>query len=265
MAALKDLSIASMTVISGDWLNPDKERPLLSSLPRVAPLLEDLDVAHRNLLEFQNYAVKLSPEMIALNEKAAALDSRHDRQARGVYDLLGSLAELTDDANDAEALLAAKSELFPQGKLITNRSYLDQAGEAALSEKRLSERSRWLLKNVTVRNITLEKYVNGWRTTAVQLGNVEKERLLLAKQATPQLSVGKVRTAWIRAVKDILSMLDREKGLSESDRRRILEPLETALARLAKKKTPVSTEPLVPPELRLEPSPGEGECQVESG
>lgn len=238
MAALKDLSSSTMTVISRDWLDPAKERPILLGLSRVAPLLADLEDAHRDLLEFQNPPVKISPEMAALNERAIVLDALHDRKARGIHDLLGSVAELTDDADDATTILAARDELFPQGKSITKRSYIDQAGEAARSEKRLSERSRRLLQHLTIRNITLEKYVNEWRTTAVQLGDVEKQRILLAKetQATPQLSVGKARNAWISAVNAILSMLDREKGLSDADRRRLLEPLETALARAAAKK-----------------------------
>lgn len=258
----RDLSNASMTIVTNDWLNPDKERPLLLGLTRVAPLLGDLEDAHRDLLDFQNYATRLSPEMIGLNEKAAALDARHDRQARGIHDLLASLAELADDPNDAALLLTVKSEIFPQGKLITNRSYLDQAGEAELVEKRLSERSKKLLEVLVVCELSLETYVSEWRKTARALGEVEKERLLLAQanKAAPQLSIGKVRIAWIRAVKDIVAMLARETELSEADRRRILEPLETALAKAAKRKAASTAKDAAP----SEPAHEDLACEAEA-
>lgn len=236
--ALKDLSSATMTIISRDWLDPNKERPLLLSLTRVAPLVVDLDDAHLDLLDFQEPALKVSAEMAALTERVVALDARHDRMVRGIFGLLSSLAELTEHSREAPRLLTLRDELFPQGKSITKRSYIDEAGEAARSEARLSFDSKALLRSLTVGSVSLGKLVDEWRATAIELGEVEKERILLAKdpKGTTMLSVGKARIAWIRAVNAILAMLDREKALSEADRRRILEPLETALAKVAAKK-----------------------------
>lgn len=259
--APRDLSSETMTIISRDLLDPEKERPLLVRLSRVAPLLVDLEEAHRDLVEFQNPAGRFSPEMIALNEKAAVLDARHDRKARGIHDFLGSVADLTDDEERSATLLSLRSELFPHGKLITNRSFTDQAGEAERIESRLSERSKRLLRELTIGTVSLEKFVDQWRTAAIELGEVEKQRILLAKEGTPSLSSGKVRNAWISAMNAILAMLDREKGLSPADRLRILGPFEKALAKAAQKKQ-TGTQPEPPmPEAPSE-MPGD-KCQAE--
>src|SRR5690606_23454437 len=127
-------------------------------------------------------------------------------------------------------------ELFPQGRAITRRSYLDQAGEASRIEARLSVRSQQLLQCNRFNDRPLIDYVREWQEAGLALGEAEQERILLAKEDPSKPSVGKVRNAWISAVNAILAMLNREPDLSEADRRRILEPLETALAKAEAKK-----------------------------
>lgn len=239
--ALKDLTTETMTVISRDWLDPAKERSILARLARVSPLLVDLAIAHHDLLENQQPSPKVSPEMVALNQKVLELDARHDRLARSLHNILEGLVELTDDPDESASWRAVQDELFPQGKSITKRSYIDQAGEATRVEGRLSERSQRLLEEHTVGGVPLMHHVRRWQMAGIELGEAEKQRILLAKESPQTLSVGKVRNAWISAVNAILAMLDREKGLSEAERRRVLEPLETALAKAEARKRSKTT------------------------
>jgi len=236
-----DLSNEAMTVISRDLLDPAKERPILARLSRVAPLLVDLESAHRDLLTHQTPPPKVAPEMAALNEKVTLLDARHDRLARGLYDLFDGLAALTDDADESDAWRVVQQELFPQGKSIINRSYIDQAGEAVRVATRLSDSSRTLLERFSVGGTPLIEYVRRWQMAGTELGEAEKQRILLSKESPETRSVREVRNAWIGAMKAILAMLDREKDLGEVERRRVLEPLETALAKAAARKRSKTT------------------------
>jgi len=238
--ALRDLTSETMTVISRDWLDPAKERPILASLRRVAPLLPDLEQAHRDLLEFQQPAPRVSPEMAALTQRVTELDAQHDRLARGIHTVIAGLIDLTEDTDQADDWRAAQAELFPEGKSITKRSYIDQAGEASRVEARLSDRSRVLLDRLRLGDRSLLDGVRRWQQAAHELGEAEKERILLAKEDQPKPSVGKVRNTWIGVVNTILAMLDREVDLSEADRFKVLEPLETALAKAAARKRSAS-------------------------
>lgn len=234
--ALKDLTSETMTVISRDWLDPAKERPILARLSRVAPLIVDLEIAHHDLITHQQPAPKVTPELAALNQKASELDARHDRLARGVYAIVEGLVELRGDTDEGDVWRTVQAELFPQGKSITRRSYIDQAGEATRIDGRLSERSRRLLEELMLGRTPLMAYVRQWQEAGIELGRVEKERILLAKEEPATPTVAKVRNAWIRAVNAILAMLDLEQGLSEADRRRVIEPLESALAKAEARK-----------------------------
>src|SRR5690606_501781 len=79
-------------------------------------------------------------------------------------------------------------------------------------------------------------YVSAWQAAGRELGEVETERRILAKEPPDRPTLREVRNAWIAAVKAIVTMLDWEKDLSEADRRRILEPLESELAKAEARK-----------------------------
>ena len=230
-----DLSNQAMAVISGAWLDPNKERPLLAALPRVAPLLVDLGVVHDGLVSYDQ-TPKHSERLAELYQKVAELDARHDRLARGLHDYLSGAIELVENPAEADALRDLQRELFPQGKSITKRSYIDQAGEAPYVEQRLSDRSRRVLQTLFVGGRPLEHHAQRWLAAAKELGAVETERRVLAKEKPDTPTLRQLRNEWVGIVKTIVSLLDRETGLSEADRRRILEPLESELAKAEAKK-----------------------------
>jgi len=71
-----------------------------------------------------------------------------------------------------------------------------------------------------------------------ELGEVEVQRTQLAKEDKTQsvASLGKARLSWIGAVNSVLYVVERETGFTDADRHRLLEPLETALAKAEAKK-----------------------------
>lgn len=234
----RDLTTASMVAISNAWTDPERERPLFAKYKRLAPWLEDVEAAHARLHEAQTSTKAAPPELIAINERAALLDAIHDRKVQGLHELLSALAKLSEDANQASEFITLRDELLPSGRAIVNRSYLDQAGEASFIDSRLSKRSKELLRDVTVDCIPLGKHVEDWKRSAAELGEVEAVRVRMAKEAKEVsiASLGKARNEWIAAVNAVVFAVDREKGMTVEDRRRLLEPLETALAKAARKK-----------------------------
>lgn len=233
---LRDLTTASMVSVTVALVDPERERPIFAKYPRLLPWLADIEAAHQGLYEIQSRA--RSPELAALNERATALDAEHDRKARGLHEVITGLAELSDDAEKALRLIELRDQLFPSGRSIVNRTYLDQAGEASLMDSRLSGPSRDLLRDVVVDGVALMEHVEAWQKAASELGQVESERVRLAKEEKVQsiASLGKARNAWVGAMSALRFVIDREKELTDGDRRRLLEPLETALAKTAAKK-----------------------------
>jgi len=232
---LRDLTTASMVSITQAWVDPERERSIFACYPRLAPWLADIEAAHAGLHEVQD--ASKSPELVALNERASFLDAEHDRKARGLYDVLTGLASLSDDRDRAASILTLREELFPNGLMIVRRSYLDQAGEASLLESRLGDGSRELLRNIVVDGTPLVMHVDRWLGAARELGEVEAVRVQLAKseKASSATSLGKARQAWVSVVNSVLFVIERE-SLTDSDRRRLLEPLDTALAKAEAKK-----------------------------
>lgn len=235
--ALILLTTASMIMVTEAWGDPARERPVIAKYPRLLPWLDDIDKAHRALHEAQA-ASDIQPELKRLTEKATALDAEHDRLARGIHQTITGMAELTFDNEQSAALLQLRDELFPSGRSIINRSYLDQAGEASLMESRLSLPSRHLLAHVPVLSSHLGEYVHAWKEVAIELGDVERERIHLTRDQKDEsaTSIGKARKLWVNAVSAFRYVLDRERELSAADRRRILEPLDTALAKATAKR-----------------------------
>lgn len=233
---LRDLTTASMVEITAAWIDPHQERSIIEKYPRLLPWVQDIAGAHGTLYDIHTRAP--SATLAALNERATALDAEHDRRARGLHSVIEGLIDLSDDPDEAAQLRELHEQLFPAGRSITKRSYLDQAGEARLLDSRLSDGSRRLLDTVVVHGKPLRKHVEAWKEAALELGRVEAERARLAKDEKEQelTTLGKARNAWIAAMNAFLFVLDREPTLTPDDRRRLLEPLETALAKAEAKK-----------------------------
>ena len=238
--ALIDLPTETMVTITGAWLDPAKERPIIERCLRAAPLLVDIAKVHEDLVVFQNRGKGKSPEVLALQAKTSELDEAHDRIARGLSLVLNGFSEICRGYGAADPYSQVASELFPRGLLVTKDSYLAQAGEVSLREQRLSDASKRLLEATVIRtphgDQSLRDIVNRWGQIALELGAAEAEKSRARAGHSVEGSAGPARRAWVKVVSLFVQTLELETGLSEAERRAILLPLQEAEAKAAKRK-----------------------------
>ena len=128
--SIKQLPTPIMIAITAPWVDPMRDQPFLASLGRLAPFIPNIVAAHNGLLTTQhqphdNTALK------ALQKAADDADALHDRKLRGVYNLLGALADLSDDPVQTQVLVELQTKLAPEGLSVSNLPYAAEAGNAA--------------------------------------------------------------------------------------------------------------------------------------
>lgn len=239
--ALQDLATEEMVMVTGFWLDPEHQRPILERLARVAPLLVDIANAHSKVVVFQNAGKQESPELAELSAKTTALDAEHDRLTRGIHLLLLGLIETSDDPTLISRLSALYAELLPRGLGINQQSYLVEAGDVTLRHQRLSTESKKLLAASLLRisgcnETSLGDLVSRWDRAATELGETEAKKIRVKGVAVSESSRGPARRAWIRIVAFVLQALEMETSLTDAERRALLEPLRNAEARAAKRR-----------------------------
>lgn len=236
--SLLDLPTPIMLTIVRAWLDPAKERPVLARLPLVGPLLNKLHDVQEGLIAHQNAGRQEVPEVRELMARTTALDADHDRYARGLHAIVTGVADIASEPAVSQQYLALRTALFPTGLDINRQSYLVQAGEPVLREGRLSERDQRLLATTRLTTpegeLSLRDVLDKLTDAAHALGDAESTKIRLRQESANESSRGPARRAWARMVSHFLATLDLEEGLSSEDRRRILEPLESALTRAAK-------------------------------
>ncbi|MEO5728668.1 MAG: hypothetical protein ABI134_01065 [Byssovorax sp.] len=250
-----NLTSPTMVTVTTAWTDPKEERPLLASLPQAGALLPSIDKAHRGLLDSQTGASQTNVKLTALQKAQAVLDVRHDRQVRGKYHVLTGFAELADNEEEAAAYLALRDALTPRGLDTVRLSYTDEAGEAELTDRRLTKDDKALLGKLPTPNGTLLDALKARLKAGRELGDLEKQRAALESQApaatTPADAV-RARNVWIRTVNAFVGLLDLEEGLSEADRETILGPLRRAEQKADRKRAgsaeadPVEAAPVDP-------------------
>ena len=237
----RNLSPQAMVNITGPWLDPAQDRPLLTALPLLAPLLAVLEDAHEGIKATQRVGSSVQQQIKELTERGGQLDGRHDRKMRGCHGFLGAAAEITDDPERAEALLDLRDRLLPDGLRATMRSYTEQAGDAKLLPSRLDAASSALLDSLQTPDGPLRAVVNDWMATAMELGQVDDQRTALAKLlpadaggVTPR-DAQNAKNAWIRAVRAVETILALEKNVTAEMTERLLGRLNREAARAARR------------------------------
>jgi hypothetical protein len=197
------------------------DRLLLAAIPATAALLPTLDGAHRQLLIAQPKAA-MPERAAAIILEERALDIRHDTVIRGIFLFLQALAYLAATADESKQLLDLQQVLLPEGLAATQKTYREEAGQAALLESRLTPAQIALLKKLKTPSGTLWASVQEWIQLGAALGKLEDERGGGGTDvATPTAAEGlAARNRWIRTVNAIISVL----ALVEAD-----EPGVTAI------------------------------------
>ncbi|HRI66841.1 MAG TPA: hypothetical protein PK156_21490 [Polyangium sp.] len=228
MVNLKELSSARMISIGEAWLDPARDRAKFQQLAAGQSLLTLIQSAHEGLVATQRSQDPTSREVVAILEKQARLDKRHDRKIRALYYLLNGLAEASDDPNEAAAFVTARDELLPKGLSVTKEGYREEAQNVDLASRRVSASSQGLLKKIALRRSTLWNLVEDWFAAGRELGELERQKDRL--EATPGGSAGealRAKNTWIRVVTHIESTLELE-GASEELKTAILHQVREA-------------------------------------
>ena len=236
--SLKDLTTPTFISVLDGWLSPDRQRGLIESLVRSSTLLPDLEASREGLGSSHAADAKAPPALAKAQQKCAALDTAHDRKARGLDKVLDGLSELTDDEDLAAALQEARSEVLgPAGAAVVRWSYTDEAVNAHLADERISPATKALLADVKAGDRTAARWMKDWQSVAQKLGDAETERAAIeaapAKGQTPADAV-RARNATIRVINAFRSMLDLDQADDET-RAAILGPLDAALAKAARR------------------------------
>jgi hypothetical protein len=150
------------------------------------------------------------------------------------------LAEMSDDPGFAREMLAARDEILgPKGLTVITSSYVDEATNATLADERLSAESKVLLKDVVIVDRPFAKWVKEWQAVAKELGQVEADRIKLEAEMNTSgqapASAVRARHAWVRIVGAFLQMLDLHTELDDAVRGDIRRPLDSALAKVARR------------------------------
>ncbi len=130
---LKNLTDLEMIEVSAGWIDAKRGRGAFEAIPLLAALLPAVVEAHEGLVA----AGAVKPEDTREAERAklyaegTALDQRHDRKGRGVFNLLGAWIDLSDDPDEVAQLTALRSAIFPDGTLnVLKASWRGEAGNA---------------------------------------------------------------------------------------------------------------------------------------
>lgn len=228
------LPTAAMFTIGGAWLDPERERPLIECLSLAGPLLGKIDEAQTGLVQFQNAGKVEHPEVRSLITQTTALDAEHDRLARGMHAIVSGITEISSPQS-AEAYRALLKQLFPTGLGIVQQSYLVEAGDADLRDGRLSAESRRLLEGTVINTPdgarALTTLLEEWNRSSRDLGEAESKKAQLKRESVNESSRGPARKEWAKIVSHFIATLALEGGLSQQDRARLQEPLESAVAK----------------------------------
>ncbi len=232
-----------MIELSGAWLGTN--RALLEAMPHVAPLLPDLQQAHDALVAAVTAAAD-DGGVGELTDQITECDTLYRRLARGILGLLTAVSDLADDAADKQRFGALKTVMFPRGASIVTKSYLDEAGQAALVEASLTDDQKKQLKAIPTPHGSLFAISRAWFKAARELGELTQKRAGITDQ--PKAATGTLlqRNAWVRIVKAIVSMI--ELDAPPADVLATIEgPLHLALANATpKKKANPEPEPPAP-------------------
>jgi hypothetical protein len=248
--AMRDLSVGQMLQVSKGWL--EAEAKTLGSIEQVSGWLRGLRVAHQNLQKQDATRGAAAGGLAKVVAEQEGADGTHDRLLRGVWHVLTGLEMLAPELKVSSGAFATlQAQLFPDGLSMSMASYPDEAAQADLAPKRLSEDSEALLE-VALGTRSLGDLVNAWLAAAKLIGKLEAQRnaLVGASEESKAVNVNlrDARNGWMKVVNLIQSNLEGldEKELDPSVRTRLLATLRRYEERAAKGVTTVDEAPAAP-------------------
>lgn len=233
---LRNLNDGEMIEVSGAWIDARRGRHAFEAIPLLAALLPSVIEAHSGLVAAG--APKADDGREAERQKlyveGTALDQRHDRKGRGVFNLLGALADLTDDPEEAARFAALQRAIFPDGTLsVLKASWRGEAGNAlAVKERVLDDRDlSAALKAIPLPGrATLLDRTREFVDAGRKLGGIEDRRAVLnapTTEATPTKSgTVSARNRWCSVVGTAVRLADDVLGLDATTRHALFGALD---------------------------------------
>ncbi len=255
--ALKNLSTETMIALSLAWLDPKVGRPTLEAHPRTSAYLPNLEAAYQGLLTAcsGSESEDQNAELTALSAEQSTLDDTHDRKVRGHHLVLSGLAALAGSREEAIQYIEARDALLPEGIAINQRTYLDEAGNAALIARRLqdSPKLQGFLGQIPLPGgKTLLDETRLWLDTGERLGTLETRRIELlherdsTRAGTRRGDILRARNQWSRVVYAIQATIDLDEHPAEDLEKSFLRPLREAETK-ADRRSNEPTPPDAPP------------------
>ena len=236
---LRSFGTSSMVAVSAPWVNESDDRPLLASIPMIAPLLPELARIHNILITIHVTTSERMVERQALAKAGNALDFIHDGLYRGIYNMMTAAAELAADEQRRADILGMRNTLFPDGPQGILSSYLAEAGNTTRMAARLTPRIRGFLDSVRIGEETLSEKVDQLIATGDELGRTERRKAQLDGNkddtATTKTDILNARRRWIKVVQTLIDLLDLAPNITDDIRNRILQPLLREEEKLSRK------------------------------
>jgi hypothetical protein len=255
--SVRALNVESMIAISNDWLDPQRERPLLEKIRTAAGLLPALEEAHHALLEMQETPDPTRAAIDRVGRMQADADLRHDRKLRGIHQVLTALSELEDDAATAQAYVALRDLLFPSGLLMTKGTYAAEAGQVMLAHERLGQNpdATGKLKAIPMPGgKTLWAEVTAWLQAGQELAKLDAARNKLEAEANTmpggrsRAALQKARFRWMAVVNALVANLALDDSVDPHTEARLLGRLLREEGKADRRRAAASdTEETTPP------------------
>jgi hypothetical protein len=212
--SLKGLLAGEMIQVSTPWLTPaDAAYLIFQRTSQLTGLQPEMQKAHDAIFAFR--AKPEDPRIQRLSDEAAALDAKHDAQAKGIHAALTMLSMVSNPADTFTRLLDL---LLPDGLEHIKRTHREEAGHAALVASKLDDQTKAELKAITIHDLNMLDMVQGWFGTAKQLGEIEEVRVRLANTGSGSGSaIHQARMRWIRTVNAIQAVAAMSDLDEESD------------------------------------------------
>jgi hypothetical protein len=203
--ALKRLRTEEMVTITSTLVDPGHpDHQAMVAVPALAPLVPEIIGSHNGL-----YATYFTgPGAVRLKEiqdLQKALDVDHDEFTRGLWAYFWAMIYLAPTEADEQVYRRLLASLLPDGLALVNKSYREEAGQAALVQSQLGDDERTALQSMVLRDgRTLLDVVNAWLGVGVQLGALDRERAGDVGDGAPTAADAiAARNRWIRTMQTV--------------------------------------------------------------
>lgn len=211
---LIELNVEEMVTVTETILDPNgAQLSLVAGDPLLAGLVPMISKAHEELRSAQRASSQVEERARQLTQELSQLDAAHDRKARGVFNGLSALQDLTDDSDEAARYARFQTLLFPQGLWITRQNYRTQAGSAMRVQEQLTPGIRAEMDAVACGSASLLARVDEWLDAGLLIGRLEAERAHLkarARDAADGMSLRDIQNAryfWVQIMQNLINLL----------------------------------------------------------